>query len=166
LAGLESVDIGNGDLTPEWGVDVAIKGAKVNYGPWTDRQRCVSALSRRSSVLRFSHSAGLMRVFTPPTFFDQQMTPRLVAGDQRQHTSLKIFVEFVDAAQVQVPTRQSSQVRSSPSIPVNLIWHPGLGSLLSRACERARYRRPPARVWLARTRRGRELDAPIRSAHG
>ena len=32
-------DIGNGDLPPEWGIDVAIKGGVVRYGPWADRQR-------------------------------------------------------------------------------------------------------------------------------
>ena len=37
--GLETIDVGNGDLTPEWGVDVVIKGGSIIYGPWTDRQR-------------------------------------------------------------------------------------------------------------------------------
>lgn len=32
-------DIGNGDLPPEWGVDVAVRGGVVRYGPWSDRQR-------------------------------------------------------------------------------------------------------------------------------
>ena len=32
-------DIGNGDLPPEWGIDVAIKGGVIRYGPWADRQR-------------------------------------------------------------------------------------------------------------------------------
>lgn len=44
--GLETFDIGNGDLSPEWGVDVVVKGGNLTYGPWADRQRFVG----------FSHS--------------------------------------------------------------------------------------------------------------
>lgn len=40
-AGLESFDIGNGDLPPEWGVDVVVRGGFFRYGPWADRQRYV-----------------------------------------------------------------------------------------------------------------------------
>jgi hypothetical protein len=32
-------DIGNGDLPPEWGIDLAICGGVIRYGPWADRQR-------------------------------------------------------------------------------------------------------------------------------
>lgn len=39
FAGLETCDIGNGDLSPEWGVDLVIKGGIITYGPWADRQR-------------------------------------------------------------------------------------------------------------------------------
>lgn len=39
FAGLETNDIGNGDLSPEWGVDMIIRGGNLNYGPWADRQR-------------------------------------------------------------------------------------------------------------------------------
>lgn len=38
----DPMDIGNGDLAPEWGIDLAIRGGVLRYGPWTDRQRCVS----------------------------------------------------------------------------------------------------------------------------
>lgn len=37
----DPLDIGNGDLPPEWGADIAIRGGVLRYGPWTDRQRCV-----------------------------------------------------------------------------------------------------------------------------
>lgn len=37
--GLESFDIGNGDLPPEWGVDIVVRGGFFRYGPWADRQR-------------------------------------------------------------------------------------------------------------------------------
>jgi hypothetical protein len=35
----EPLDIGNGDIPPEWGVDVVIWGGFLRYGPWADRQR-------------------------------------------------------------------------------------------------------------------------------
>ena len=37
--GLESYDIGNGDLPPEWGIDLVIRNGALRYGPWADRQR-------------------------------------------------------------------------------------------------------------------------------
>ena len=37
--GLEAVDIGNGDLAPQWGMDFVLHGGLLNYGPWADRQR-------------------------------------------------------------------------------------------------------------------------------
>jgi hypothetical protein len=40
-AGLESFDVGNGDLPPEWGVDIVVHGGFFRYGPWADRQRYV-----------------------------------------------------------------------------------------------------------------------------
>ena len=43
FAGLETCDVGNGDLSPEWGVDLVIKGGVITYGPWADRQRCVAS---------------------------------------------------------------------------------------------------------------------------
>jgi hypothetical protein len=33
-------DIGNGGLSPQWGVDATVFGAQMNYGAWTSRQRC------------------------------------------------------------------------------------------------------------------------------
>jgi hypothetical protein len=38
-AGFESFDIGNGDLPPEWGIDIVVRGGFFRYGPWADRQR-------------------------------------------------------------------------------------------------------------------------------
>lgn len=36
---IESIDIGNGDVSPEWGFDIIICGGFLRYGPWADRQR-------------------------------------------------------------------------------------------------------------------------------
>lgn len=50
-AGLESFDIGNGDLPPEWGVDVVVRGGFLRYGPWADRQRYVVSCGSETGVL-------------------------------------------------------------------------------------------------------------------
>jgi len=34
-------DIGNGDLAPEWGIDLIIWSGVLRYGPWADRKRSV-----------------------------------------------------------------------------------------------------------------------------
>jgi hypothetical protein len=35
----EEHDIGNGDVSPEWGLDLVVHGGFLRYGPWADRQR-------------------------------------------------------------------------------------------------------------------------------
>jgi hypothetical protein len=35
----EPGDIGNGDIGPEWGIDLVVRGGFLRYGPWADRQR-------------------------------------------------------------------------------------------------------------------------------
>ncbi|KAL8281144.1 hypothetical protein RQP46_006502 [Phenoliferia psychrophenolica] len=92
FAGLETCDIGNGDLSPEWGVDLVIKGGVITYGPWADRQR-----------------SEIQQAFTPTTFFNQSATPRLKPGDERMHTALKVFIEFSEGATLRIPTRESSK---------------------------------------------------------
>jgi hypothetical protein len=39
LDGIEVVDIGNGDVAPQWGAELYVHGGTINYGPWADRQR-------------------------------------------------------------------------------------------------------------------------------
>ena len=39
LDGIEIVDIGNGDVAPQWGVELYVYGGTINYGPWADRER-------------------------------------------------------------------------------------------------------------------------------
>ncbi|KAI0665956.1 hypothetical protein C8Q78DRAFT_985325 [Trametes maxima] len=85
-------DIGNGDLPPEWGVDLVVRGGFVRYGPWADRQRVV-----------------LQHAFFPPTFCNAQPTPRLKPGDMRMWTGMKIFVELRDGVTLQLPFREPSK---------------------------------------------------------
>lgn len=37
--GVASIEIGNGDIAPEWGIDMVVCGGFLRYGPWADRQR-------------------------------------------------------------------------------------------------------------------------------
>jgi hypothetical protein len=36
--------VGNGDTSPEWGLDLILHGGFLRYGPWADRQRHVAPL--------------------------------------------------------------------------------------------------------------------------
>ncbi|KAH8118988.1 hypothetical protein DFH11DRAFT_1696800 [Phellopilus nigrolimitatus] len=90
--GLELLDIGNGDLPPEWGVEVIVHGGAVHYGPWADRQR-----------------AQLQRVFFPQAFHQAAPTEPLGPGDQRCCTCLKLFVELRGVTTMHVPFREASK---------------------------------------------------------
>ncbi|KAG0707320.1 hypothetical protein DFH29DRAFT_995117 [Suillus ampliporus] len=90
--GLESYDIGNGDLPPEWGVDLVIRNGTLRYGPWADRQR-----------------VHLQRTFFPPTYHDLEVSKHLKPGDKRTWTAMKVFVELRDETVFYVPFREPSK---------------------------------------------------------
>lgn len=90
--GLEKPDVGNRDLSPEWGIDLRLHGGKITYGPWADRQR-----------------VDLQKAFFPAGYFDSEPTSRLRPGDRRLHSALKIFVDFSQTVSLRVPTRESSK---------------------------------------------------------
>ncbi|KAJ7072266.1 hypothetical protein C8F01DRAFT_1205872 [Mycena amicta] len=85
-------DIGNGDMGPEWGIDLVIKGGILRYGPWADRQR-----------------AELQRAFFPPTYQNVEETPRLKPGDKRTWTALQVFIELRDDTTLYIPFREASK---------------------------------------------------------
>lgn len=35
----ETYEFGNGDVSPDWVMEIAVNGGFVRYGPWADRQR-------------------------------------------------------------------------------------------------------------------------------
>ncbi|KAG2364907.1 hypothetical protein BDR07DRAFT_1557955 [Suillus spraguei] len=90
--GLESYDIGNGDLPPEWGVDLVIRKGTIRYGPWADRQRI-----------------HLQRTFFPSTYHDLEVSKHLEPGDKRTWTAMKVFVELRDKTVLYVPFREHSK---------------------------------------------------------
>lgn len=92
VASTEKPDIGNGDLSPEWGVDIRLNGGTLTYGPWSDRQRI-----------------AVQNAFFPPAYFNTDPTPYLQPGDRRLHAALKIFVDFGETITLRLPTRESSK---------------------------------------------------------
>ncbi|KAG6891470.1 hypothetical protein C0992_006201 [Termitomyces sp. T32_za158] len=90
--GLEPIDVGNGDVAPEWGCDIIIHGGVLRYGPWADRQR-----------------AELQRVFFPPTYHNTEATPPLKPGDKRLWTAIRVFVELRENTVLHIPFREPSK---------------------------------------------------------
>ncbi|KAG8901896.1 hypothetical protein FRB99_005016 [Tulasnella sp. 403] len=90
--GREVVDVGNGDLAPEWAVELTLYGGTITYGPWADRQRDT-----------------LQRAFFPPTYVSRDPTARLSPGSYRLHTSLLIVLELRESVVLRLPTREPSK---------------------------------------------------------
>ncbi|KAJ7680397.1 hypothetical protein DFH06DRAFT_1404238 [Mycena polygramma] len=88
----EPGDIGNGDIGPEWGIDLIVRGGFLRYGPWADRQR-----------------AELQRAFFPPTYQNTDETPRLKPGDKRVWTAMQVFIELRDDTTLYIPFREASK---------------------------------------------------------
>lgn len=82
----------NGDVPPEWGIDLKVGGGTINYGPWADRQR-----------------ADLQAMFFPTLCKDASRAARLVTGQLRVSTVMKIVVEMEAQATLRVPTREESK---------------------------------------------------------
>ncbi|TVY35227.1 Protein CSF1 [Lachnellula subtilissima] len=82
----------NGDPPPEWGLDLSLKGAIVNYGPWADRQR-----------------ADIQRVFFPSLCKDATPAKNLMPGQFRVPTEFKLYIEFDDETTLRVPTKEESK---------------------------------------------------------
>lgn len=49
--GSDEYDVGNGDSSPEWGLDLVVYDGFLRYGPWADRQRRVPSSYPAKSVL-------------------------------------------------------------------------------------------------------------------
>ena len=82
----------NGDLPPDWGIDLFFKGATINYGPWADRQR-----------------AEIQKVFFPSLCKDASASEKLVPGQFRTPTEFKLYIEFDDETTLRVPIREESK---------------------------------------------------------
>ena len=88
--------IGNGGMSPEWGLDIEVTGGTISYGPWADRQRAV-----------------LQEMFFPGTYHDASLSPALNVGDRRIYAYFKVLVEFKDTVIFKIPTKEKSKVTRS-----------------------------------------------------
>lgn len=82
----------NGEVPPDWGVDVSIYGGYVRYGPWADRQR-----------------ANLQAVFFPTLYKDVVPEKKLLPGQTRVSTVFKLVIEIEEQLTLGVPTREESK---------------------------------------------------------
>ena len=109
---LDPFDIGNGDLPPEWGIDLVVRGGFIRYGPWADRQRYGLLFADDVRVLNnLCFRVILQHAFFPPTFANASPTPRLKPGDTRVWTGMKVFIELRDGVSLFIPFREASKVR-------------------------------------------------------
>ncbi|KAG9285770.1 hypothetical protein G9A89_013195 [Geosiphon pyriformis] len=88
----EDIEIGNGDRSPEWGINLLIAGGTINYGPWADRQR-----------------VHLQNFFFPPLYRSVEKTKLLDIGENRLHTTLKILIQLESDTVLRVPIREISK---------------------------------------------------------
>ena len=86
------LNVGNGDLPPEWGVEMVVHDSTLGYGPWADRQR-----------------AELLRVFFPPTYINSHATPQLQPGDTRVCLEMAVLLDFRGTTSLRVPFRRPSE---------------------------------------------------------
>lgn len=82
----------NGSSPPEWGVHLRFGGGTINYGPWADRQR-----------------GDLQATFFPTLFKDFQPAKRLLPGQSRVSTEMKILVDLEDHTTLRIPFREESK---------------------------------------------------------
>lgn len=92
----ELVDVGNGDVAPQWGVDLVMHGGSIVYGPWADRQRVY-----------------LQRALAPPAYSVVSPTKKRESGDERLFTEFRLFVEFAKEVTLRLPCREASKVSAS-----------------------------------------------------
>lgn len=82
----------NGDLPPEFGLDLIIQGGTINYGPWADRQR-----------------ADLQRIFFPSLCKDAVPAKMLKPGETRVATKFKLYLQLDKETTLRVPIREESK---------------------------------------------------------
>lgn len=82
----------NGEVPPEYGIDLRVRGGNVNYGPWADRQR-----------------TDLQTVFFPSVYKDATPAAPLQPGQTRVSTVFKLVLEIEQDTTLRIPTREDSK---------------------------------------------------------
>ena len=82
----------NGSTSPDWSIDLRIRGGEIHYGPWADRQR-----------------TDLQNTFFPTLHKDAVSAVVLSPGDTRVSTVFKIMIEVEVATKLVLHTREESK---------------------------------------------------------
>ncbi|KAI4754304.1 hypothetical protein E4T52_13557 [Aureobasidium sp. EXF-3400] len=82
----------NGPSAPEYGLNLSVDGAVINYGPWADRQRIT-----------------LQNVFFPASYHDAVPAQRLTVDQNRVATVFKLFFCLESEITLRIPTREASK---------------------------------------------------------
>jgi hypothetical protein len=88
----EQEDHMNGSKPPDYGLDFAVHGGFIVYGPWADRQRI-----------------NLQNVFFPATYMNAIPASPLKPGTDRVSTVFKIFISIEKDVTLRIPTREASK---------------------------------------------------------
>ncbi|KAI9592098.1 hypothetical protein BDF19DRAFT_498830 [Syncephalis fuscata] len=104
---IENDKIGNGDIAPEWGLQLAITNSLIQYGPWADNQR-----------------GQLQDFFYPAIYRNQRVTPFLQHNDPRMHTAFNLNIQFMGDTNFRIPTREPSKDWLHVSEPRQSPTHP------------------------------------------
>ncbi|TPX65020.1 hypothetical protein SpCBS45565_g05450 [Spizellomyces sp. 'palustris'] len=88
----EENDVGNGDLPPEWGLDLTVTDGQLHYGPWTDRQRRI-----------------MQSFFFPYPYRNLEKTKCLVPGETRIFVAMKVLIKFEGETTLRIPFREQSK---------------------------------------------------------
>lgn len=89
---LEGIDIGNGGLAPQLGLDIELSNATVHYGPWAERQR-----------------DSLHQLFFPRFCKDAVPQERLRPGQRRLYTKTTINIGIIGDCILRIPLREISK---------------------------------------------------------
>ncbi|KAG9943119.1 hypothetical protein KCU98_g18640, partial [Aureobasidium melanogenum] len=82
----------NGSSAPEYGLNLSVDGAIINYGPWADRQRM-----------------SLQNIFFPASYHDAVPAQRLTVDQNRVATVFKLFFCLESDITLRIPTREASK---------------------------------------------------------
>lgn len=82
----------NGSKPPDYGLEFAVHGGFIVYGPWADRQRI-----------------NLQNVFFPGSYVDATPSQPLKPGTDRVSTIFKIFISIEKDVTLRIPTREPSK---------------------------------------------------------
>ena len=85
-------DVNNKGISPDWGIDLRVRGGEVHYGPWADRQR-----------------TDLQNVFFPTLYKDALPAPSILPGEPRVSTIFKLVIDIEESTKIILHTREESK---------------------------------------------------------